>query len=55
MMEERLILFPPPPRSQTPPHPFIQTSLLFPTFFFPKPVASHLLFLSLKSPTRWPS
>lgn len=55
MMERRLILFSLPPQSQTPPYPFIQTSLLFPTLLFPKPVASHLLFLCLKSPTPPPS
>ena len=41
-----------PLQSQTPPHPFIQTSPLFPTLFFLKPGASY--FLSLKSPTPQP-
>ena len=40
------------PQSQTPAHPFIQTSPLFSMLLFPKPGASY--FLSLKSPTPQP-
>ena len=40
------------PQSQTPTHPFIQTSPLFSTLLFLKPGASY--FLSLKSPTPQP-
>ena len=50
MMEAHVI--PLPLQSQTPAHPFIQTSLLFPMLLFLKPVASY--FLSLKSPTPGP-
>lgn len=50
MMEERLMSFPPPPQSQTPHIPSLK-SLCFPHAPLPKPVASHLLSLSLKSPT----
>lgn len=55
MTEEGLLSFPPPPWSQTPPWPFTQTSVRLPTFVFLKSVASHLLSLSLKSPTAGPS